>query len=104
LFFSLSSISIEWLFVFCLPSILSLVLLRLGSVSDASGEIAAIHNLRFNAKASTAAVLQLSAFSTNMSSFSNPMLRDQLLAGAKSVQSSLSGLLASIQVRWLGMQ
>lgn len=62
-----------------------------------AGEIAAIHNLRFNAKASTAAVLQLSAFSTNMSSFSNPMLRDQLLAGAKNVQSSLSGLLASIQ-------
>lgn len=63
-----------------------------------AGEIAAMHNLRYNAKASTAAILQLAAFSTSMSSScSNPLLREQLLASAKSVQGSLSGLLASIQ-------
>lgn len=63
-----------------------------------AGEVAALHNLRYNAKASTAAMIQLASFATNLSSKAgnNNGLRDDLLMMAKNMHGSMGALLQAI--------
>jgi len=66
-------------------------------IGDAAS-VAALNNLRFSAKVTTASLMKLATNSNTASAnCTNPQIRADLLASAKGVQESLAGLLAALQ-------